>query len=159
MTHRETIKDFLAQLVYKNKKIIDWGSGSKPVSRYIQHENCKFITIDNNKLIAADRRSVNHIIHDIQEPIELDAADVAFCMEVLEHTQYPHQVLDNIWHNLKEGGHFYFSMPYNFRVHSYDDYMRLTENGIRAYFEQAGFRIELFMATVGDEGFIVKATK
>lgn len=159
MTHREAIKDYLGALVYKNKKIIDWGSGAKPVSRYIQHENCRFITIDKNELIAPDRRAQKHITHDIQDPIEVDMADVAFCMEVLEHTLYPHGVLENVWDNLKEGGDFYLSMPYNFRVHSDDDYMRLTENGIRAYFHEARFKIELLMNTVGDEGFIIKATK
>lgn len=159
MTHREVIKDWLANIELKDCLIIDWGSGSKPVSRYIKHHNCKFLTIDKNPLIAGDRRSIHHLEKDIQLAVEVPKADVAFCIEVLEHTLQPHGVISNLYNNLKDGGKLYLTMPYNFRVHSDDDYIRLTENGLRGYLEYHGFKINYIKPTNTDEGFLVEAFK
>lgn len=159
MTHREAIKEWLGNIRLKDVNVIDWGSGSKPVTRYIQQENCQFITIDKNPLIAPDRRASTHVKHDIQKFVSLPTADVAFCIEVLEHTIHPDYVLKNIYQNLKEGGVLYLSMPYDFRVHSDDDYFRLTINGMNKILEIAGFTPEYINYSVNQEGYLVKATK
>lgn len=159
MTHRQAIKDWLAKINLKDQIIIDWGSGAKPVSRYINHENCIFITVDKNKLIAEDRRAATHLTHDITEPIKIDKADVAFCVEVLEHTLNPAAVLNNIYNNLRSSGTLYLTIPYNFRIHSDDDYLRLTPNGIRGLLTNAGFHITEFKYSWGDEGYLIKAVR
>lgn len=160
MTHREAIKEWLGNIELKNQLVYDWGSGSKPVSRYIKHDGVEFMTIDKNKLIAEDRRANTHITHDIQQPMQFDRlADTAFCIEVLEHTMRPDLVLENINDNLKDGAKLYVSMPYNFRVHSEDDYLRFTENGIKALFKTANFKIKKLKYTVNDEGYLIEAEK
>lgn len=163
MTHREAIKEWLGQIELKDQLVIDWGSGSKPVSRYIIQHGCAFITIDKNPLIAPDRRSNLHFEHDIQQPFDVTdkyrPADVAFCIEVLEHTLRPDLVLKNIYDNLKEGGKFYLSIPFLFPIHSDDDFIRLTENGLKAWYEIIGFKIEEIRASTGEQGYLIKAYK
>lgn len=157
MTHREAIKAWLAEINLKSCLVIDWGSGAKPVSRYLQHDDCEFITIDKNPLIAGDRRSPAHITTDIQQPITVNTADVAFCIEVLEHTLRPDNVITNIFNNLKPNGKLYLSVPFMFRIHSDDDYFRFTENGLKALL--GNFSDVTIRPTVGDEGYLVEATK
>lgn len=158
MTHRQAIKAWQAGIKLDGLKVIDWGSGSKPASRYIQHKDCIFTTVDSNPLIAEDRRSDNHIEHDITNYIPIAAADVAFCIEVLEHVKHPVYVLDNIRGNLKEGGRLYLTVPFLFPIHSDADYWRFTDQGITLILESSDFRVDKIAETVEQQGWMVEAT-
>jgi len=159
MTHRECIKDWLSKIHLDGLHVIDWGSGSKPVMRYISHKNCTFTTIDKNPLIDSERRSSHHVTFDINFPIKLEKADAAFCIEVLEHSLFTEDILANIYNNLKRGRNLYLTMPYDFPVHSEDDYLRYTENGLRAHLTRAGFIVEELDMTEDNQGYLVKARK
>lgn len=162
MTHREAIKEWLATINLENKTVIDWGSGAKPASRYINHSGCKFYTIDQNPLIDQGRRSANHITGDIEQPWDIAMADVAFCMEVLEHCWDGLSVLLNIRDNLIEGGTLYMSLPFMVEIHADDDYHRYTDKGIKKLLEEAGFQVLHIRPSVGPEkspqGFLIEAT-
>lgn len=158
--HREKIKAWQSTIELTDKLVLDWGSGSKPVSRYIKYSNCTFVTIDNNTKIDKDRRSAVHIVHDIQESLTYSVqADVAFCIEVLEHVEQPLLVLDNIFDNLVSGGTLYITVPFQFEIHSDDDYWRFTENGIRLLLGWAGFTIKDIQAQEDNSGYFVEAIK
>lgn len=161
MTHREAIKEYLGNIILGDDVVFDWGSGSKPVQRYLGgYGECKFITIDKNPLIAEDRKSANHISMDITTPAKFsDIGDVAFCIEVLEHTEKPFDVLINIRDNLKDGSNFYLSVPFMFRIHDDADYWRWTRQGIELMLKQAGFRNIEVQETVNQEGYIAKCQK
>jgi hypothetical protein len=157
--HRDAIKQWLSTIELIDKSIIDWGSGSKPVFRYIQHTECKFITIDQNPLIVPDRRSEVHFLHDIQKPIDLTQQDIAFCIEVLEHVQEPSKLLENIYWNLKNGGTLYLTAPFQFRIHSEDDYWRYTVHGLRLLLGKVGFTVKSITAQEDNSGYFVEAIK
>lgn len=160
ITHREAIKAFLDKIDIHDSYVIDWGSGSKPAMRYIHHLGCHFITVDKNKLIATDRRADRHVEHDIEKPINIIRADYAFCMEVLEHTTNPAAVIRNIWMNLDNGGRLYLSVPYDFRIHSDDDYLRYTPNGMKKLLNDGGFGVRSCEWTTEQfEGLLVEAVK
>lgn len=160
MTHREAIKAYLKEICLTDMQVIDWGSGSKPAWRYIDQASSRndWTTIDNAEGIPSDRMS-HHKNLDINEPIELFQADVAFCLEVLEHVEYPESVLLNIWNNLKNGGQLFLSVPFKYRIHSDIDYWRFTDNGIRLLLERNGFTVNDIQETVDELGYIVEAVK
>lgn len=158
--HREQLKDYLGKIHLKDVTVADWGSGAKPAMRYIQHDNCKFITIDNNKLIVADRRAPHHIVADLNIPLELtDTVDVAFCIEVIEHVANTDMLMMNIYDNLVEGGTLYISAPFLFPIHAEEDYWRFTENGLRLLLDISGFSIQDLYSLEGQSGYIAKAVK
>lgn len=149
MGHREDIRAYLESLEVKGK-VIDWGSGSKPVSKYVKG-GTKFYTIDNNRDVLPDR------LHDIQKPITIFEADHAFCMEVLEHTTDPRTVLFNTWYNLKNGGMLHLSVPFLYPEHGENDFLRLTRYGLRYFAEDVGFRdIKIWEI---QQGYLMEAVK
>lgn len=150
MAHREDIRAYLEGLEI-NGSVIDWGCGSKPVQRYVPAEGSSFHNIDNNPKCSP------HRVHDITIPISVYEADHAFCMEVLEHVEYPGEVLDNIYSNLKEGGTLHLSVPFMYPVHGEQDYWRFTDQGLTLLAERAGFN-KIKVWDIAD-GYLMEAIK
>jgi 2-polyprenyl-3-methyl-5-hydroxy-6-metoxy-1,4-benzoquinol methylase len=158
---REQLKERLAKIELSGKRVVDWGSGAKPAMRYIQHENCHFTTIDKNPDIIPDRRGQEHLVRDIAsadlDDTLIDDFDVAFCLEVLEHTLDPQMVVTNIWLSLHRKGKLYLSVPFMFPIHSDEDYWRFTEHGLRYLLRNFS---QVDIQPLGDlTGYWVEATK
>ena len=127
----------LSKIVVENIVIIDWGCGNdrNKAQRYIHHKDCEIITVD----IKADR--LPSLVADIYQPLTIKEADLAFCLEVLEHCYNPDIALDNIYNNLKTGSTLYLSVPFVDRVHGMPDYWRYTRLGIITLLERHKFKI------------------
>jgi SAM-dependent methyltransferase len=134
---RTQIKDYLGRINVNNITIIDWCSGNRPVSNSIVHnDTCRIITVDKR------RQRGPTVTADVCVPIFMEQADMAFCLESLEHLTDPDIALDNVYNNLKEGGYFYVSVPFICPIHSvYGDYWRWTLNGIRILLKKHNFNI------------------
>lgn len=151
MAHREDIRGYLESLTVSGL-VIDWGSGSKPVSKYVKG-NAKFHTVDKNPNVNPD--TLTDIEDDQMDYI--GAADHAFCMEVLEHTTDPATVLANICYNLKSGGKLHLSVPFLYPEHGEEDYLRFTKHGLRYYAESSELHdINIWEIT---DGFLMEAVK
>lgn len=149
MAHREDIRAYLESLTVSGQ-VIDWGSGAKPVMKYVKG-NASFHTVDNNPKVQPDT------LTDIQDHIFITEADHAFCMEVLEHTTAPQLVMNNIYKNLKKGGMLHLSVPFLFPEHGDNDYLRFTRQGLKHYAQESGFKdINIWEIT---DGFIMEAVK
>lgn len=149
MAHREDIRGYLESLTVSGL-VIDWGSGSKPVSKYVKG-NAKFHTVDKNPLVKPDT------LADIKDRPYITEADHAFCMEVLEHTTDPLKVFWTLWDNLKDGGILHLSVPFLYPEHGEEDYLRLTRHGLKWFAEQAGFKdVNIWEIT---DGYLMEATK
>lgn len=150
MGHREEVRAYLEGLTLQGT-VIDWGSGSKPVIRYVNGHKAMFHNIDNNPDVKPDT------LADIQEPIKITEADHAFCMEVLEHTEKPSAALNNIYNNLKVGGKLHLSVPFLYPKHGDKDYWRFTDLGLTILAQGAGFKnIKVWDI---DQGYIMEAIK
>lgn len=151
MAHREDIRAYLEGLTVSGQ-VVDWGSGSKPVSKYVKG-NARFHTVDQNPNVNPDT------LVDIQERGSgyVPEADHAFCMEVLEHTTDPRSVLGNIYDNLSERGYLHLSVPFLYPEHGDNDYLRFTKNGLKYYAQAVGF-VEINIWEITD-GFIMEARK
>lgn len=130
---REQLKERLGKINLTNKRCIDWGSGAKPAARYLKHQQCKWLCLDKNKDIIQNYRDwrLPYKVVDIVDLQYRPTYDVAFCLEVLEHTLYPRTVISNIYGSLKKGGTLYLSVPFLFPIHADEDYWRFTEHGLR----------------------------
>lgn len=150
MAHREDIRSYLEGLTVTGN-VIDWGSGSKPVMKYVNGDKAAFHNVDKNPDVNPDS------LHDIQDPILISLADHAFCMEVLEHTTNPPAVLENIYRNLTDGGKLHLSVPFLYPEHGDEDYLRFTRRGLEYYVTEAGFKqVKIWDIT---DGFLLEATK
>ena len=152
---RKQIKKFLKTISVSDKLIIDWGAGKRPVKFYINHTNCQIITIDKRNHTEPDR------VLDICEKQIIGKADMAFCIEVLEHCKYPDAALENISNNLKVEGIFILTVPFMLKVHSIEDYWRFTHRGIRFLLENHGFKDIKIIKFKDDERihYLVKSIK
>lgn len=150
--HREALKEQLAKINLKDVSVVDWGAGSKPASRYIRHENCTFYTIDKSDYNKPD------LVLDITQDTFIKQFDVAFCLEVIEHVEWVEGLVENLSQNLKSGGVLYMSVPFQFEIHSDEDYWRFTEPGIRLLLST--YFIEVDVTSIdGNSGYFVKATR
>lgn len=150
MPHREDIRAYLESLEIEGS-VIDWGSGAKPVRKYLKGDKATFHTIDNNPKCNPDR------VWDITKPIDIAQADHAFCMEVLEHAKDPGAVMENIYHNLRDGGMLHLSVPFLYPVHGDEDYWRFTYMGLELLAERAGFPdVRVWEIT---DGYLMEAIK
>ena len=156
MAHREDIKEFLRGLLpFDNCSIVDWGCGTKPITRYCKlGDNVTYLGIDKNKEVKPG------LVADINSFFLLNIQyDFAFCMEVLEHVEHPEYLIRNVYTNLKSGGKFFLSVPFLFAKHSDEDYWRFTDAGIKLLLERGGFKIISLKSSAGDQGWLVTAQK
>ena len=157
MAHREGIREFLKDVELKGT-VIDWGCGTKPIKNYLKGD-CKFIGIDKLDHVGADK------VIDMTNSLEIGIrADLAFCLEVIEHVWNSKTLVMNIYKHLKDDGVLYLSQPFMYEVHKEDDRVRYTHHGLRQLLEEAGFRDIHIEATGGKDldhawGYVVRAVK
>lgn len=164
MAHREGIREYLKD-VEVHGLVFDWGCGTKPIKNYLKNNNADFLGIDKLDHVEAD------VVWDIGEkliripklPHNVNGANFAFCLEVIEHVWDTDMLLKNIFVNLKKGGTLYLSQPFMYEVHKEDDRVRYTHHGLKQLLEEAGFTVEDIQPTVGNldhaEGYVVRARK
>ena len=106
----------LSKIVVENIVIIDWGSGNNrnKAERFIHHKDCEVISVD------IDPARSPTLVADTCKPLTIKEADMAFCLEVLEHCYNPDIAIDNIYNNLKKGGKLYLSVPFVISPHGKD---------------------------------------
>jgi len=154
---REYIISELSKIVVQNIVIIDWGCGydRNKAERYIQHKDCEIITVD----IDPDRSP--SLVADMCKPLILKEADLAFCLEVLEHCYNPDGVLDNIFNNLKKDGKLYISVPFVTSLHGRRDYWRFTKLGISTLLKRHKFKIISVVQKKHEQriGYFIEAIK
>lgn len=129
---------------YNNKKILEIGP-KNDINERIKSKNNNIETVDiandNNTTYVADLTKDNCIPKDY--------FDVVYCLEVLEHTYEPWEILKNIYHLLKKDGILHLSVPFQFRLHGpLPDCYRISEFGLKYLIEKYNFEIISFYAVI-----------
>ena len=108
---------------YRNKKIINIGSGEEPLG---------------DKVITLDRYTKSDIkANAISLPIKSNSFDLALSIAVLEHLKEPSQAIDEMCRILKPGGQVYIEIPFLQPFHSSPhDYFRATLPGLKHWCRQ-----------------------
>lgn len=88
-------------------------------------------------------------LHEIDVPDE-SVGTVITC-DTLEHVEFPHKALSEIYRVLKPGGMVFLSTVLDFRIHdSPADYWRFTPDGLKSLLRPFSF---VYVGSVGRESF------
>jgi SAM-dependent methyltransferase len=159
MAHREGIREWLKDVDLTNKDVIDWGCGTKPIKNYLSGAKSYF-GIDILPHVGADLvADICNLELGYDLVINNKIFDVAFCLEVLEHTKSVENTLSNIYRSLTKGGKLYLSVPFLYPIHSDHDLWRFTDQGIKYLLELHAFKdIKIKSSTNDQQGWLVEAT-
>ena len=110
----------------------------------------------NNKIETVDIVSENNTTYvaDLTKENELPKSyfDAVYCLEVLEHTYEPWEILKQINRLLKPDGYLHISIPFQFRIHGpLPDSYRINEFGLKYLLEKYDYEITHFDALIDKE--------
>jgi SAM-dependent methyltransferase len=74
-------------------------------------------------------------------PVASERADLVLCTEVLEHLPNPECALAEMYRVLTSDGFLVVTVPLIWGEHSYVDYQRWTESGLRMMLRSVGFQV------------------
>lgn len=142
---RDNVRDFTQSTLkkYEQKRILEIGPKRNTAERI--HSNSNVIEtvdiVENNTTYIADLTKENNMPKSV--------FDVIYCLEVLEHTYEPWELLHQIYKLLAPNGHLHLSVPFQFRIHGpLPDNYRISEYGLRHLLTKYGFDIVYFNAVV-----------
>ena len=112
------------------------------------------------KRVVIDINAVHrpHILADVASmPVKSNSVDCVKCTELLEHVEYPEDVLEEISRVLKPGGALILSVPFLSGIHADPyDFQRFTEEKLRRILDRAHLNIitlkkqGLYFSVIGD---------
>lgn len=115
----------LSRMVPPNSRVLDVGCGTKPYEKLFRTK--QYIGIDIKNENRHGQKNVDEFFDGLKIPYKDGTFDVVFTTEVLEHTQYPEKLLDEMKRVLKRGGILFVSMPFVWPEHGTPfDFQRYT---------------------------------
>jgi SAM-dependent methyltransferase len=121
--------------------LVDVGCGSKPYRKLI---NCSQYTGLDTSVSGHDHRNEDiDVLYDGKTfPFPNKTFDAVLCNQVLEHVFHPQLFLSEINRVCKTGAKCLFTVPFVWDEHEQPfDYARYSSFGLKALFEQHGFRV------------------
>lgn len=138
------LKAINEHLVNLDGKLLDIGCGKMPYKKYIL-ENSKvdsYTGLDIENALEYDINIKADFVWDGKTmPFGNEVFDTAFGTEVLEHCHAPEIILKETHRVLKNGGMFFFTVPFLWPLHEapHDEY-RYTPWSLQRYLLNAGFK-------------------
>jgi SAM-dependent methyltransferase len=129
--------EFAAKEIKPGERILDAGAGTCPYRYLFAHARYESTDWQNHPAVIHD---FTCDLHQIPQPD--NTYDSIVCTQVLQHVEYPQQVVKELYRILKPGGNLFLTTnqmlpvvckPYHF--------YNFTEYGLRSMFQNAGFRI------------------
>lgn len=131
---RKIIEDNLEYL-YGN--VLDLGCGKGKYKNIILRKAAKYTGAD-----LYTTENVDVITDAKKTPFEDNTFDNMVCLQVLEHIDEPHKVINECFRILKKGGHIILTTPWIYPFHGEpDDYYRFSRKALEFLFRNAGFEI------------------
>ena len=104
--------------------------------------------IENMELESGDGIDIVGSVESI--PCDNESFDLVITQEVLEHVQYPHIALREIYRILKRNGMAYIQLPFIIGYHPCPkDYWRFSDEGLKAVVENANMEVMTMSMSVG----------
>lgn len=133
--------------------LLDIGCGKMPYKDFILKNSSadKYIGLDIENALQYDAAVKPDFTWDgIKMPFENSSFDTAFGTEVLEHCPEPKIILSETYRVLKNGGCFFFTVPFLWNLHEvpHDEY-RYTPFALQRILKECGFQNIDIKATGG----------
>lgn len=133
--------------------LLDIGCGKMPYKEFMQENSLvkKYVGLDIENALQYDAGIKPDFTWDgIKMPFEDESFHTAFGTEVLEHCPEPKIILSETYRVLKNGGCFFFTVPFLWNLHEvpHDEY-RYTPFALKRLLSDAGFKNIDIKATGG----------
>ena len=133
--------------------VLDIGCGKMPYKEFILQNSSvqKYIGLDIENALKYDQVVKPDYTWDgIKMPFANGTFETTFATEVLEHCPYPKVVLDETYRVMKQGGCFFFTVPFLWNLHEVpNDEYRFTPFALERLLKESGFRNIDIKATGG----------
>lgn len=114
-------------LLEQNGTILDLGCGKKPYQPFFRDRSDLYVGVDISLGELVDVLCAGEAL-----PFKKSSFSVSLCTQVLEHTDKPRVVIDEIFRVLKPSGLLFLSTHGNWPTHGAPhDYWRWTEHGLK----------------------------
>lgn len=128
--------------------VLDLGSKSTRASYYQYLDQSADVKVTCTDLVAAE--GVVELNVEREFGLASDSYDVALAFHLFEHVFHFQRAPSEVFRVLRPGGRVMVSVPFLHEYHADpDDYVRLTDSGLRRTWEEAGFRV-VHMEAVGE---------
>jgi len=129
--------EFASHQVKPSDLILDAGSGRQQYRKYFSHARYESTDIDQ---LPDCEHDFMCSLDNIPKPD--NTYDAILCTQVLEHVEFPQDVIHECYRVLKPGGMLFLSAPQGAGVHGEPyHFFNYTEYGLRSLFKKAGFEV------------------
>ena len=133
-------------------KLLDVGCGEKPYEDMFTPFVDSYLGVEYEGVFthttASTRGKKPDVLYDGKRlPFDDDSFDTVLSVQVLEHTDRPHDLFAEMARVLRPGGTLLLSAPFSFRLHEEPfDFFRYTPHGLRELANKEGLDVERTMA-------------
>ncbi len=111
--------------------VVEVGAGDHPYLKGRLKDKCHYIATD---CIAGKDIDIIADARNLIDKLGRNCCDFVICTDVLEHTEEPVLVVQQIHGILKQTGTLLLTTPFNYKLHTNEkvkDYWRFSEDGLR----------------------------
>lgn len=146
--YKEQLKNWLADKELHTGKLLSIGAMNDDIKYFKNVAFSELKTLDIDEQYKPDYLfdMNNDVIREKSLEKEIRTFDCILALELFEYLWNPIQAFNNFRFLLKRGGSLYLSVPFLYPTHNPtdQDYLRVTEWGIKKILQEAGFEITEF---------------
>ncbi len=143
------VKNVAAPLVGKGELLLDAGAGRMQFKGLFDH--ARYESTDFSDVFHKDSKDKHTFICSLDNiPKPDNTYEVILNTQVLEHVEYPQQVINEFYRVLKPGGKLFLTTNHMFPTHHAPyNFFFFTRFGLLSLFKNAGFEVRMLEARGG----------
>jgi len=127
--------------IQPSSRLLNAGAGGGEYKVFFDH--CRYESTDITSEYNRDDYHLSYLSDLHHMPIQNNAYDVIVNNQVLEHVEFPQQVIDEFSRVLKPGGQLFLTAPQSWGIHmAPHHYYNFTRYGLESLFKNANFEIK-----------------